>query len=285
MSEPQPTLPTPLGAASLTLFAWAITLFGTALASEAQGAIALAIGLCLGFGGVGTMAARSVPPPSDLRIGLHGFPVRFVVPILLMAPAIVLASEIDNWMPVLLPPLPPDAAGGADAVANPEIAQLETLEAVITLVLLRPVLDEFFFRGVIQQGLVAHLGALGGVLQTALLSGVAAGGIYFVLAPNLAASAAAQAAFLATLYGLLRYASGSLLTSIFASIGYGLLGLAATQLVEIPGFTTGRDVHTPLWILLASAVPVVAGVALALRWRVPAGVLPSAPPPAQSSIT
>jgi membrane protease YdiL (CAAX protease family) len=284
VSDPQPTLPTPLGAASLTLFAWAITLFGTALASEAQGAIALAIGLCLGFGGVGTMAARSVPPPSDLRLGLHGFPVRFVVPILLMAPAIVLASEIDNWMPALLPPLPPDP-GGAEAAANPEIAQLETLEAVITLVLLRPVLDEFFFRGVIQQGLVAHLGALGGVLQTALLSGVAAGGIYLVLAPNLAASAAAQAAFMALLYGVLRYASGSLLTSIFASIGYGLLGLAATQLVEIPGFTTGRDVHTPLWILLASAVPVVAGVALALRWRAPAETIPSAPPPAQSSIT
>jgi membrane protease YdiL (CAAX protease family) len=281
VSEPQPNLPTPLGAASLTLFAWAITLFGTALASEAQGAISLAIGLCLGFGGVGTMAARSVPPPSDLRLGLHGFPVRFVVPILLMAPAIVLASEIDNWMPALLPPLPP---GGdtANAVANPEIAQLETLEAVITMVLLRPVLEEFFFRGVIQQGLVAHLGGLGGVLQTALLSGVAAGGLYLVLAPNLAASYAAQAAFMALLYGVLRYTSGSLLTSILASVGYGLLGVASTQLVEIPGFTTGREVHTPLWIVLASAVPVAAGVALALRWR-------EDPPPhgphTQSSIT
>jgi membrane protease YdiL (CAAX protease family) len=285
VSEPQPTLPTPLGAASLTLFAWAITLFGTALASEAQGAIALAIGLCLGFGGVGTMAARSVPPPSDLRLGLHGFPLRFLAPLLLIAPSIVLASEIDNWMPALLPPLP---AGddAAEAVANPEIAQLETLEAVITMVLLRPVLEEFFFRGVIQQGLVAHLGALGGVLQTALLSGVAAGGLFLVLVPSVAASAAAQAAFMALLYGVLRYTSGSLLTTILASIGYGLLGVAATQLgVDIPGFTTGREVHTPLWLLLPSALSVVAGVALALRWRIPGGAIPSAPPPAQSSIT
>jgi membrane protease YdiL (CAAX protease family) len=282
VSEPQPTLPTPLGAASLTLFAWAITLFGTALASEAQGAIALAIGLCLGFGGVGTMAARSVPPPSDLRLGLHGFPLRFVVPILLMAPAIVLASEIDYWMPAILPPLAP--AVGDTLASDPEVVQLETLEAIITLVLLRPVLEEFFFRGVIQQGLVAHLGAVGGVLQTALLSGVAAGGIFLVLVPHVAASAAAQAAFMALLFGVLRYASGSLLASILASVGYGLLEVAAT-FAEMPGFTSGEDVHAPLWVVLASAVPVAAGVALALAWRMPGGAAPSAAAPVQSSIT
>jgi membrane protease YdiL (CAAX protease family) len=276
VSEPQPAIPTPLGAASLTLFAWAITLFGTALASGAEGAISLAIGLCLGFGGVGTMAARSVPPPTDLRLGLHGFSPRFLVPILLMAPSIVLASEIDNWVRALVPPLAPETAGEAAAALarDPEIAQLETLEVVITMVLLRPVLEEFFFRGVIQQGLVAHLGALGGVLQTALLSGVATGGIFLVLGPNLAASAAAQAAFVATLYGVLRYASGSLLASILASIGYGLLGIAASELVEIPGFTVGSG-HTPLWLVLASAVPVAAGLALAIAWREPGGTPPA----------
>ena len=283
MSEPQPALPTPLGAASLTLFAWAITLFGTALASEAQGAISLAIGLCLGFGGVGTMAARSVPPPSDLRLGLHGFPLRFLVPMLLMAPSFILASEIDNWMPALLPPipLPPGVEAGASA-RNPEIAQLETLEVVITLILLRPVLEEFFFRGVIQQGLVAHRGAVGGVLQTALLSGVATGGIFLVLAPNAAASTGAQAVFMALLFGVLRYVSGSLLASILASIGYGLLSVAAT-LAKAPGFVLGSGVHTPLGIVVASAVTVAIGVALAVLWREePPPPMPAAP---QSSIT
>ena len=274
MSAPTPTIPTPLGAASLTLFAWAITLFGTGLASGAEGAISLAIGLCLGFGGVGTMAARSIPPPADLRIGLHGFPLRFLLPILLMAPSILLASEIDNWIPALLPPVP--APTGEAIAQDPEVAQLATLEAVITMVLLRPVLEEFFFRGVIQQGLVAHLGALGGVLQTALLSGVAAGGIFLIIGPNVAASMGAQAAFLALLYGLLRYASGSLLSSILASVGYGLLSVAAANFVQIPGFTSGPGVHTPAWIVLAAAVPVAAGVWLAIVWRVDAG-MPSAP--------
>jgi membrane protease YdiL (CAAX protease family) len=259
-------IPTPLGAASLTLFAWAITLFGTGLASDADGALAVAIGLCLGFGGVGTMAARSVPPPSDLRIGLHGFPTRFLVPILLMAPAIFLASEIDNWMPAFLPPIPEPAADTLPQ--DPEVAQLATLEAMITLVLLRPVLEEFFFRGVIQQGLVAHLGAIGGVLQTALLTGVAGAGLFLVIAPNVAASAGVQAAFLAILYGVLRHASGSLLASITAAVGYGLISLALTQLVQIPGFNSGEDAHVPIGILLASAVSVAAGAWLTLAWRI-----------------
>jgi membrane protease YdiL (CAAX protease family) len=272
-------IPTPLGAASLTLFAWAITLFGTGLAAGAASATSLAIGLCLGFGGVGTMAARSVPAPADLRLGLHGFAARFLLPILLMAPAIVLSSEIDNWMPAFLPPIP--LPPGEVPSQDPEILQLATIEAVITLVLLRPVLEEFFFRGVIQQGLVAHLGAVFGVLQTALLSGVAAGGIFLVLAPNIAASAGAQTAFMALLFGVLRHVSGSLLASILAAVGYGLLGVVLTQFPVIPGMT-GQDVHTPLWILFLCTVSVAIGAWLAIAWRVDSD-LPPAPPPSEDA--
>ena len=189
-----------------------------------------------------------------------------LLPILLMAPAILLASELDNWIPALLPPLQDPAVEAVPQDAA--TAQLATLEAVITMILLRPVLEEFFFRGVIQQGLVAHLGAVGGVAQTALLSGVAAGGLYLFLAPNVAASAGAQAAFLALLYGILRFASGSLLASITAAVGYGLVSLVMLQLVQIPGFNAGEDTHTPVPLVLGCAASVLLGIWLALRWRV-----------------
>jgi membrane protease YdiL (CAAX protease family) len=193
-----------------------------------------------------------------------------------MAPVIILASEIDNWMPDFLPPLqvPPEATAPTD----PEVQQLETVELIITMVLLRPVLEEFFFRGVIQQGLVAHLGAVGGVLQTALLSGVAGGGIFLVLAPNHAASAGAQAAFVGVVYGVLRHASGSLLAPIFAAVFYGLLSYAVTALAFIPG-TVGSDVHTPLAILAPCALSVALGLWLAIHWRLAIPDPPVPPPP------
>jgi membrane protease YdiL (CAAX protease family) len=269
-------IPTPLGAASLTLFAWAITLFGTGLAEDAHGWTSLAIGLCLGFGGVGTMAARSVPAPAEIRIGLHGFAPRLLLPILLMAPVILLASEVDNRVPALATPLLNEATTEAVEI-DPEVARLAALEMLITLVLLRPVLEEFFFRGVIQQGLVAHLGALGGVLQTALLSGVATGGIFLFVEPSVAASEGARTLVLALVFGLVRFASGSLLAAIVAAVGYGLLGVAMTPL-GIPGFTPGVGDHTPLWILVPCALSVAAGAWLALRWRVD-----EATPPATSA--
>jgi membrane protease YdiL (CAAX protease family) len=268
-------IPTPLGAASLTLFAWAITLFGTGLAASA-GTTALAIGFCLGFGGVGTMAARSVPAPAEQRLGFRGFPLRFLIAILLIAPVIVLASEIDNWMPDLLPPLPPPPGGATPT--DPELKQLETVEIVITMVLLRPVLEEFFFRGVIQQGLVAHLGAIGGVVQTAILSGVAAGGIYLVIAPNFAASAGVQAVFVGLVYGVLRHASGSLLAPILAAIVYGLLSFGVTALDLVPGMVPGGPPHTPVAILAPCAASVALGLWLAIRWRVSLPDPPVPPP-------
>jgi membrane protease YdiL (CAAX protease family) len=254
----------------LTLLAWATSLFGLALlAADAGPWLSLAVGLCLGYGGVGTLAARAVPAPAEARLGLRGFAPRFGLPIVLLLPAIVLGSEIDNWVRPLFPALP--VPKEAEALPSEEVLRLVTLEYVIVQALIRPVLEEFFFRGVMQQGLIAHLGAVAGVVQTALLAGLASGGLALPFGgAGLAASSAARGAFLGLALGLLRHASGSLLAPIVAAV---LLESAAIALgtglaadLPIAGFNAPGD-HTPLAILAASALPVAAAITLALRWR------------------
>jgi membrane protease YdiL (CAAX protease family) len=258
-------LPSPVGATVLTLLAWFTVILGWALLESAGPSLALAVGLCLGFGGVGTVAARAVPAPADRRLGLRGFAPSFALPILLMAPAIVLASEIDNWVRPLFPAtLPGLEAAAAAATDEGSVA----FEAIITLVLLRPVLEEFFFRGVVQQGVVAHLGFPAGLLQTALLSGLASGGLMILGGPDRAASAAAQAAFVGLLLGVLREGSGSLLAPILAAVlmqSAGVAAVAAAERFPIQGFTGPPGAHTPLWILAACAAPVALAVWLSLR--------------------
>jgi len=266
--QPAAPVPSPLGASILTLLAWAIAISGwMLLLPDAGPAFSLAVGLCLGFGGVGTIAARSVPPPAELRLGLRGLALRFALPIALVLPAVVLASELDNLVRPLFPELPLPEAGEGTAL-DPEVARLAALEFVITLVLLRPVLEEFFFRGVVQQGLVAHLGFPAGLLQTAILSGLASGGLLLVAGPDRAASAAAQGAFAALLLGTLRQGSGSLLAPILAAVlmqSTGVAAVAAGERFPIQGFTGPSGEHTPLAILAACAAPVALGCFLALR--------------------
>jgi membrane protease YdiL (CAAX protease family) len=284
--QPAAPVPSPLGAAILTLLAWAIAISGwMLLLPDAGPAFSLAVGLCVGFGGVGTIAARSVPPPAELRLGLRGLALRFALPIALVLPAIVLASELDNLVRPLFPELPlPEVA--EDVTRDPEVARLAALEFVITLVLLRPVLEEFFFRGVVQQGLVAALGPVAGVIQTALLSGLASGGLALPFGPDRAASAGVQAAFLGVVLGLLRHTSGSLLAPIVAAVAMSAAGVVFAALlaeaVPIPGFNAGEG-HTPLWILGACAAPVALGCGLALRFAAGAVEQPpdsgAGPPP------
>ena len=278
MSEATTPLPSPLGAGVLTLLGSVLSLFGwVLLAPDAGQSLALAIGLCLGFGGVGTLAARSVPSPADERIGLRGFSPRFLLPLALLLPSLVLASELDNYVRPLFPslPLPNDAEA-----ANPEALRLATLEFAIATALIRPVIEEFFFRGVIQQGAVAHLGAAGGVAYTAVLFGLATGGLELPLGPDRAASAAAQAAFTGLLLGLVRHSSGSLLASVVAACAMESLGIASVVLlaedVPIPGYNA-PGAHTPFAVLAPCAAAVALGVWLAAMYGRAGSAGPRAP--------
>lgn len=275
-------LPSPGGALLMTLLATVATLSGWLLLAPVAGhSLGLALGLCVGFGGVATVAARSMPGEAQSRLGLHGFAPRMLLPIALLLPSVALASELDNLVRPLFPvlPLPPGAAP-----PSAEVVRLATLELAIAGALLRPVLEEFFFRGVIQQGVVGHLGPGAGVAYTAVLFALASGGLALPFGPDHAASEAVQAAFAGVLLGLLRQAAGSVLAPMVASCAFETLGLASVTFLAgalpIPGYNAPGP-HTPPAVLAACAAAVAAGAWLAARWAAAprdAGPDPGTPP-------
>lgn len=268
MSEPAP-FPSPPVAGLLTFLGVALTLFAwMLLLPDAGHALALALGLCLGLGGVATLAARAVPASADL--GLRGFSPRFLVPIALLLPSLVLSSELDN---VVRPRFPaPPAPEGAEP-SDPAALRLAAVEFAIVTALLRPVVEEFHFRAVVQQGAVAQLGAAAGVLYTALLSGLAAGALGLPFGAGYAASSGVQAAFTGLLLGLVRQATGSVLAAMVTACLLRGLAIASVLLfaeaLPIPGFNA-PGAHTPGGVLAASAAAVALGVALLVRRGRPA---------------
>ena len=243
---------------------------------------AAGIGQAIGIGGVATLAARRVPEPQAARIGLVALPWRAWPMILCLAPAVLVASEMDNiaydWSPKS------EAVGEAsdadtgteaetgagaegDATAQREKGEDEqperlidpddpfsVMEGLIVVVGIAPVVEEFLFRGVLQQGLVARLGMARGVTLVALL--------WTMLRPVPATSparfiAAFVAAFgLGWLLGMVRLWSGSILgsmvlASVWAAVGFA--SLAFEQRHAIPGMNV-EGTHLPAWVTLSSVL-------------------------------
>jgi membrane protease YdiL (CAAX protease family) len=265
MSEASPgplaPSPSPLGAITLTGMAWSVMVLVTALATPSTGGtLGLALGTALGLGGAGTLAARALPAPAERRIGLAGFAPRLLVPVLLLVPSVLLTSEVDNWIARLFPAAEPAAPG------EPAIDGLATLELLLFAVLLRPVLEEFFFRGVLQQGVVGALGPVRGTVLVAVLFALVRASFGLGDAHR-ALSLGAQALLDGLLLGGLRLASGSILPGVALSMlagGASVAALAAEERFPIPGFT-GDDPHTPLAWLAPAALSVTLGIVWLVR--------------------
>ena len=259
MSEAPAPVPRPRTALALTAFAWSVMVLVTLLATPAEGGVfGLALGLLLGLGGARTLAARGVPAPTERRIGLVGFAPRLLLPLALLAPFVLLASEIDNCIAAAFFPAAKTAASEA---AIPD--SLATLEWVLFAVLLRPVLEEFFFRGVIQQGVVAALGPARGVLLTALLFALVRTSLFGADAYH-AVSFGVQALAAGLLLGFVRLSSGSILACVLlqtALEGAGVLSLVLREPLPIPGFNA-EGAHTPLAWLVPAALSVGLGIRL-----------------------
>jgi membrane protease YdiL (CAAX protease family) len=259
VTEPAAPFPGPLAAIWLTLGSWLATGMVLGAFLEPLGPIsALGLGLVLGLGIPGTLAARRVPPPQAERMGLRGFAPRVLPALLLLLPLTLLASEIDNvvqaLVPVALAPPAPEAATDAEDLG------LVAIETAIVLVGLAPVVEEFFFRGVLQQGLVTLLGAGRGIFGAALLYALGHGNLVGTPAGWL--SAILGSLLTGTVLGYVRLASGSLLASILLSMAFSGAGFAALSLKEqlpIPGFNGPGD-HTPLAWLLPAAASVALGL-------------------------
>jgi membrane protease YdiL (CAAX protease family) len=260
VNQAPPAAPGPLGALLLSTLACCVLLLVAALATPAAGGtFGIALGLALGFGGAGTLAARALPPPAHLRIGLCGFAPRLLVPLLLLAPGVLLASELDNWIATLFP-------GAKDAQPDAGLGALDALEWALFAVLLRPVLEEFFFRGVVQQGVVAALGPGRGVVFTAALYALVRAALHVGDAYR-TLSFGTQALAEGLLLGALRLASGSILPGVLlqaALAALGLAALAAKEWLPIPGFNAA-GAHTPAAWLAPAVASVALGLALLAR--------------------
>lgn len=307
---PRAPFPSPLTALMLTFGASLAALVIAVTFFEEPGVTALGIGEALGVGGVATLAARRVPEPQSVRLGLRGFSPRMLPMLLCLVPLVFLVSELDNWARDLdahLPTLVPEEALVSDAPTSPEDAAAdesseqsvsgtdapgdsadpldelprgwELAEIAIVSVGIAPVVEGFLFFGVILQGLVGILGRRRGLLLTGCLYAM----IHMVGQVGLDAGPARSLAGLVSLVamgatlGLCRLATGSVLAPIVVStgfIGLQLLALAAPEVIAVPGYNVDLEAHTPLSVL----GPAAASVAFGLWWlsRHPGEVLPRA---------
>lgn len=263
------------------------------------------LGTALGIGGVATLAARRVAEPQAARIGLAPLSWRAWPMILCLVPAVLVASELDNFAYDLSPKtetsappqapaeeVPADGAGAgtgdekaldagtsvdtaAEAATKPELPAagsdasetaepikplidpddpFSLMEALIVVVGIAPVVHEFLFRGVLQQGLVAQLGLMRGVTLASLL--------WTMLRPPGATSPARfAAAFIAWfalgwLLGMVRASTGSILGSILLASLWAAVGLASLALqgrVDLPGMNVDGT-HLPVVVTVASVL-------------------------------
>jgi membrane protease YdiL (CAAX protease family) len=273
MSAPREraAFPGPLQAALLVLLAALLSsLVAVSLLGFVTPTAALGIASVVGLGAAGALGAANVPPPHAERVGLRGLRARHLAPIALLLPIALVASEIDNEVQAFFPA--PDAPVVVEQVLErvPTDTSLALAESLVVAVGLVPVVEEWFFRGVIQQGLVASLGAPAGVAGTALLFAIGHGG------PGLSAQSLgallAQAFALGLAFGLARHATGSILAPIALHVGVngaGVLALAFPQALAIAGYNA-PGAHTPLPWLLGALLSVAAGAWLLLRETPPA---------------
>lgn len=265
----RPHYPTPLAALVLVLAAWLVTFFGVTLQfdpNETQQTIDpgfAGIAQAVGFGLVATFAARRIPAPQVQRIGLTPLALRYLPLVLMGVPLGIVASELDNWLSIPFPGTDPEAIERALEQAR-ELTPLAVTQAAIFRVGIEPVVTEFLFRGVIQQGIIAYLGRFTGVLITATLS--------VDLAAALATGGSAVSGLVLSLLlgltlGYLRLGTGSLLAPILVRAtwnGMGLFGVVYAEQFPIPGFNTFGGEHTHP-VLLAACVVCVAWAAIELR--------------------
>jgi len=207
----------------------------------------LGIASIVGYGALFAAGAPRLRPPPQQALGFVAAPSRAWLAALLLVPAALLVSELDNVFSAFVP-RPESPAPDAPMTGLP------LLELALVLVVVVPVIEETFFRGMIQPPMVERLGRVGGIATSTALSAVAVlwlGGPWMMLfrVGN------------GLLLGFLRECSGSLLPSIGLSCAFGALTVLATrQVFGIPGFDDMEATHTPLAWLVPAALATGVGL-------------------------
>lgn len=209
---------------------------------------ARALALALALGAAGAWAATSVPPPHEERLGLRRPRATAALWCLLLVPVVLLASEADNVVRSLLP-----------VVEEADFSFPSETSFWVVLLLLRvgiePPLYEWFFRGVLLQGIREQLGGATAIAGSALLYAIFEVASRGALTPN-QLPMFSSALVLGLALGYTRIATRSLLAAIVLHAIANLVGigsLAFAEAVPVAGFN-GPGSHTPLWILGAAGV-------------------------------
>ncbi len=215
---------------------------------------AIGVGQVVGFGLVAIYATQRIPEPHAERLGLRGFDRDMLPVLVLLLPSVFLFSELDNVLRDWFPPVP--VGLDAEVESNPlfDATLYGELQRFIVIVGLAPVMEEWLFRGVIQQGLTGSLGRWRGLILTAFLFAICR--IVPGLPPSTLLSFLLVSFATGLLLGCVRVATGSLLAAIVLHTGFNLLGWGAAFYADslaIEGFNVPNS-HTSFQLLLASLV-------------------------------
>jgi len=267
--------PGPFQASLLALLGIFVTSLVAVLLQDATSpTTAAGLATVLGLGAAGLLGAAHVPPPHAERMGLRALRLAHLLPLALLVPVALLAAELDPLLSTWLPA--PDAAEHAERMREvlPTGERLALVETVVVAVGLAPLVEEWLFRGVIQQGLVARLGGGAGVVLTALLFALGHGGAG--MSAQSWAAVVAQIFVLGLAFGFARQATGSLFAAILLHAGVNGLGVLSLAFDEASASVDAAAAHLPLAALAASAL----SVALGAWWlrRVPPAPLRPEPP-------
>jgi len=245
-TEPEPF--TPGYATLLTLCAGLAQLFLLSLfagTGTVRGEL-LGISSILAFGGAFAIGCSRLPAPPAEHLGIAHSPRLAWIAAGLLVPSVILASEVDNLFRSLL-------GGGSLATGAPALEPAALAGWALFLIVVRPLVDELFFRGLLQGRLIEHFGVRGGIVSTALLAALAIG----FLNPW----AVALTLTLSLLLGMLRFAAGSVVPGIALNAAFGASSvLSLMSSFGIPGFDDPSADHTPLAWLAMAAIPTGAGL-------------------------
>ena len=210
----------------------------------------LGIATIVSYGVLFAIAVPRIPPPPSDYLGFVRPVERGFTAALFLLPSVLLVSEVDN----LLRAVWPNPEGQA---AQAPLAGLALFETAIVLIAVLPVIEEIFFRGLLQPRLVESFGRVGGITATAALAGLAWLGVS--AGPWVAVGIVCNGLVL----GLLRESSRSILPGLLANVSLGVCRVAAVQSAfGIPGFDDMTADHTPLAWLVPAAL--LTGVGLRL---------------------
>jgi len=212
----------------------------------------LGIASILAYGAAFALAAPRIPPPPAQALGFVAAPRISWVAALTLLPSILLVSELDNIFKAVWP-----APEAIRSLSEELPTGLRVTELAVVLIAVLPVIEEVFFRGLLQPRVIELWGRTRGILATAALAAVTtllSSGNPWVLPTALGSG---------LVLGILRESSGSVLPGLMLNVMFGTTTLLALfGSFGIPGFDDLSAPHTPLHWLAAAALATGLGIRL-----------------------